>query len=299
MAYLLAFFSFITTTCNTFCNKLGAGKNNCFVTSLIKSIFLFIGANIMVLAFGKFDSLFAINPTQWVFLLLSVATYIIHTVLYFLAIKQSNLHAFAPFMEPTILFTSNILYFIFMFSDVTGNGNPASIALYSLGLAMLAFAPMLIVFSKTLNKNCSRKWMIVAAISAMSLGLTNFFVKFGASGLHTSVLCWWQMGGLLVVMIALVFPLKLIPEIKKVNRKNLFFIFLSAIFAFASTYLRNYAYTFPDANPALINLIYSCAFVLVFIINCVSHHESIPKILWVVAFLVIGGMAVQMLSAIF
>ena len=254
MYILFAVLALFSSVGNTIFNRISSEKIGGVLSATIKSFMITIACFFIVLAFGHIKVLYSLNKTDWLWIGILGGITIVDWLFYFLALKRSHLEAFAPFEVSAILFSSNLLFSIFMISTVTSGATPLKIVLYYVGLAVLFISMIYTVFNKKINPKAKLLWVLFSIISAIALSFTLLVVKLKLSHIPSDVVAYHQMFIVFVVSgIMLIFS-KDRFEIKGIKGKTYLNFFISAIFNALLMVFRYKALASANAIPSIINI---------------------------------------------
>ena len=298
MWILFAFLALFSSVGNTIFNRISSHKTGSLLSAAIKSLMITFACLIICLCFGHIKLLYSLSNTDWLWIGILGLITIVDWLFYFLALKRSHLEAFAPFEVSTILFTSNLLFSIFMISTVTSGASTLNIIFYYAGLALILVSMFYAVLNKKINPIAKLTWVIYSVISATALAFTLLVVKLKLSHIPSDVVAFHQMLTVFVVS-AIVFCFsKYRSEIKSVKPKTYLNFFISAIFNALLMVFRYKALASATANPSIINIIICCDFIIVSIATVLFFKAQNKKQLLILIILIVSGMVLNALPAI-
>ena len=298
MYILFAVLALFSSVGNTIFNRISSHKIGSVLSAVIKSFFITLACLIICLCFGHIKQLYSLSKEDWLWIGILGAITIIDWLFYFLALKRSHLEAFAPFEVSTILFTSNLLFSIFMINTVTSGGSALNITFFYTGLALILASMFFAVFNKKINPIAKFAWVLYSFISATALAFTLLIVKMKLSHIPSDIVAFHQMLIVFVVTaIALCFS-KDRKEIKEVKPKTYLNFFISAIFNAGLMVFRYMALASANANPSIINIIVCCDFIIVSIATVLFFKAQNKKQLLILIILIVSGMVLNALPAI-
>ena len=299
MEYILfSFLVLFASAGNTIFNRLGSNKASALTNAVLKSFYIVIACFLITLSFGHVPVLYSLSLEQWLWILLIGALTAIDWFFYFLAIQKSHLEAFAPFCAAGIIFTSNTLFSIFTFALVTNGNKPLNIVLYILGLVSLLGSLLFIVFNKQVNPKAKKLWVLYAVISVVSYSFALLVVKLKLSDIPSDIISFHQMCIVFVTMLlASTFTLK-IKETVSIRWVDHLYIFIGAVFNALMIVFKYRAFSYANAQPAVINMIVGLDFVLVSLgtIMFFTAKNKIPML--IIITLVVIGMLLDVLAGI-
>ena len=299
MKYILfAFLALFSSVGNTIYNRISSHKIGSVLSAAIKSLLITVACFFICLAFGHVKVMYSFNNEQWLWIGILGAITIVDWLFYFLGLKRAHLEAFAPFEVSAILFSSNLLFSIFMMSTVISGGSALNIVLFYSGLAVLLVSMIYCVFNKKINPTAKLSWVIYSLISATALAFTLLVVKAKLADVPSDVVAFHQMLIVFVVCSILLCFSKDKYEIKSIKGKTYFNFFVSAIFNALLMVFRYKALASEGANPSIIVIIVSLDFVFVSIATVLFFKAKNKKQLVVLIILVVSGMLLNALPSI-
>ena len=299
MEYILfAFLALLASAGNTFFNRLGANRASALTNAVIKSFFIVIACFLISLAFGHVPTLYSLDGESWIWIGVIGALTSIDWLFYFLAIKRSHLEAFAPFCTAGIMFTSNLLFAIFMFMSATNGAKPLNIVFYFVGLACLLAAVIYVVLNKKINPKTKLLWVLFGAISVISLSFVLLIVKLKLSYIPSDVVSFHQMCIVFVVMLITSLATRQIKEIVHISWKDHIFIFLGAVCNALMLVARYTAYSYDNCMPAIVNVIIGLDFIIVSLATVIFFKAKNKLVLASIIILIATGMVLNLIAGL-
>ena len=295
---LFAFLALLSSAGNTIFNRLGTNRASALTNATVKSFFIVIACFLICLAFGHVPTLYSLELEQWLWITAIGALTCIDWFFYFLAIKQSHLEAFAPFCAAGILFAANTLFAIFTFGMVTNGGKPLNITFYFLGLACLLGSLFFIVLNKKVNPKGKLLWVIYATISVVSFAFVLLIVKTKLTAVPADVIAYHQITIVFVVMLIASLITRNIKEIVTIRWLDHLYIFIGAVFNALLMVNRYIAFSYPNAVPAIVNVIIGLDFVIVSIGTILFFKAKNKLQMLIVIVLVAIGMTLNVLAGL-
>jgi len=298
MEYLLfATLALLSSAANTIFNRISANKIGTLVSAVLKSFFIVIAIFIVCACLGHVPQLYSLTGEQWLWISILGVVTCADWIFYFLAIKRTHLEAFAPFEAACVLFLSNLLFSLFMFSAITKNGSPSNTTLFFLGLLCLLGAMVFAVLNKKINPTTKKIWVIYAFLSALAMGFTLIITKTKLQGIEADVIAYHQMFIVFVVCTILMLVSKSYKELKVVKPLDYGKFFIAALFNALLIFFR-YKALLLTPNPAIVNCIISFDFVLVSLATVLFFKANNKKELVVLILIVSAGMALNVISGL-
>lgn len=300
MEYILfAFFALLSSVGNTIFNRISSHKIGSVLSATIKSILITIACFFICLAFGHVKQLYSLTNEQWMWVGILGLITVVDWLFYFLALKRSHLEAFAPFEASAILFTSNLLFSIFMTESATKGGSVRNILLVVFGLIFILGSMAYSVFNKKINPGAKLLWVGYSLISATALAFTLVVAtKIHNMGVESDVIAFHQMFTVFIVCGLMLFVSKDKHEIKNVKPKMYLNFFISAVFNALMMVFRYLALGQANSNQAVVNVIVGLDFVFVSIATVIFFKANNKKQIIVLIMLVVAGMILNALPAI-
>ena len=299
MAYILfAVLALISSVGNTIFNRISSHKIGSVLSAAIKSFMITIACLIICLCFGHIKELYSLSKIDWLWVGILGLITIIDWIFYFLALKRSHLEAFAPFEVSAILFSSNLLFSIFMFGVVTNGGTPLNIVFFYSGLLVLLASMLYAVFNKKINPTTKKSWVLYSTLSVVALSFTFLVVKLKLAHIHSDIIAFHQMLTVFVVSAFAVIFSKAKKQIKEISFNTYLNFFISAIFNALLMVFRYKALASVNANPSIINIIICLDFVFVSIATVLFFKANNKKQSVVLIIFVVSGMILNALPAL-
>ena len=299
MEYIIfAFLALLASAANTIFNRLGANRASALTNAVLKSFYIVFACFLICLVFGHVPTLYNLSLEEWLWIGAIGILTSIDWLFYFLAIKRSHLEAFSPFCTAGTLFLGNTLFSIFMFANVTNGGKPLNIVFYFIGLALLLVALVYIVLNPKINSKRKMLWVIFAFISTLSFAFVLLIAKLKLSSVPSDVISFHQMSILFVVMLVTAVATKTIKEVVKIRWLDHLYIFIGAVFNALMVVLRYTAFSYPNAVPAIVNVIVALDFIIVSIGTALFFKAKNKFQLTILIILVSSGMILNTLAGL-
>lgn len=297
MNYLLfAGLALLASAANTIFNRISANKIGTLVSAVLKAFFIVLCIFVVCAILGHVPQLYSFTNEQWLWMGVLGLVTVADWIFYFLSIKRAHLEAFAPFEAASVLFLSNLLFSIFMFSTVTKGGTPINTVLFFLGLVALIGAMLFAVLNKKINPSTKKIWVLYAFMSALAMGFTLVITKTKLQGIEPDVIAFHQMFIVFVVCTIIMFVSKAYKELKVVKVKDYAKFFIAAIFNALLIFLRYKALLCEGSNPAIVNCVISFDFVLVSLATVLFFKANNKKELILLILMVTAGMVLNVIS---
>lgn len=214
-----AFFSGITAILA----KCGIRETDSVVATAVRTIVVLIFAWFMVFLTGSFSGIKSLSAHTWVFLALSGIATGASWLCYFRALQIGDINKVVPVDKSSTVLTI-ILALIFLHEGIS---LPKTMAV----LAIAAGIFLMIEKKDREEKEKAGKggWFFWAAGSALFASLTAILGKIGISGVESNLGTAIRTAVVLVMAWGMVFVTGKQKEVRKIDRKELFFIGLSGV----------------------------------------------------------------------
>ena len=207
--------------------KCGIKKTDSDIATALRTIVVLLFAWIMVFITGSADTISRIRPGELFFLLLSGAATGASWMCYFKALSIGDVNKVVPIDKSSTVLTVLLAMILFQETD--------HLAVKLAGTAMLGTGVILMVEKKTgAEKAGSRVYILYAVGSAVFAALTSILAKIGISSADSNLGTAIRTIVVLVMAWLIVAVKGKLPELKKLNKKELLFISLSGIATGAS-----------------------------------------------------------------
>ncbi len=302
MEYILfAVLALVASAANTIFNRFSSNNVSTALSAVIKSFLIIIACFAVCAIRGHVPTLYSLTSEQWLWIGLTGLLTSSNWIFYFAAIKRSHLEAFSPFEETSQIFLSNIMFLLPpLFMTTTHNGNVLNVTLYIIGLVFLAGALILIIFNKKINPKAKKLWVIYAFISALSLAVTVFIVKWKIPDdiVPSDVVSFQQMCIVFVICLVTMFIKKEHKNIPNLKWKEIGIFAIAAIFNAALMICRYKALSYENAIPQVVTMIVSCEFILVSLFAIIFFKSDNKKQMLLLISVVLVGLTFNLLAGI-
>lgn len=230
MAVLSAFFAGVTSILA----KCGIQKTDSDLATALRTIVVLIFSWIMALIVGSIKTITDIEMKSLVFLILSGLATGASWICYFKALSLGNVNKVVPIDKSSTILS--VLLAIVLF------GETDHLAVKLLGTAVLAVGIFLMIDKKQIEtEEKNKQWIVYALLSAVFAALTSILAKVGIVGVESNLGTAIRTGVVLVMAWLIVILKGKQKQIRKTDRKELFFIFLSGLATGASWLCYYYA----------------------------------------------------------
>lgn len=222
-AFGSAFFAGITAILA----KCGIRKTDSTVATAVRTIVVLLFSWLMVFVVGSQDQLGSIDPSTWLFLILSGLATGASWLCYFRALQLGDINKVVPVDKSSVILTM-LLAFLFLQEPITPFGG--------VGVVLIAAGTFLMIEKKDVEQKEGQKksWFLYAAGSAIFASLTSILGKIGISGVESNLGTAIRTAVVLPMAWVMVFVAGKAGEVRKIPKNELGFICLSGIATGAS-----------------------------------------------------------------
>ena len=214
--------------------KCAIKKTDSDLAVAVRTIVVLAFAWIMVFVVGSQGTIGAIGGRSLLFLILSGLATGASWICYFKALAMGDINKVVPIDKSSTILT--VLLAIVCFGEVS------NLAVKLVATAILAVGIFLMVEKKQGARQAEGKaWMVYAVLSAVFAALTSILAKVGISGVESNLGTAIRTGVVLVLSWGIVFARKKHKMLPMVDKKEMFFIYLSGLATGASWLCYYYA----------------------------------------------------------
>lgn len=264
MAVLSAFFAGLTSIFA----KCGIKKTDSDVAMAIRTIVVLLFSWVMVFLAHSYDQIARIEPKSLIFLILSGFATGASWICYFKALSMGDVNKVVPIDKlSTVL---SVIFAIICFGETEH-------LLVKLGCtAVLTIGIFLMVEKKeTEQKNINRKWMLYAVFSALFAALTSILAKMGIVGVESNLGTALRTGVVLLMAWVIVFLKGKQKQVRKIDHKELFYIFLSGLATGASWIC--YYYAIQNGVVSVVVPIDKMSILVTVLFSFLVFHEKLSR----------------------
>ena len=218
MAVLSAFFAGLTSILA----KCGIKKTDSDVATAIRTVVVLIFSWVMTFLVGSYHQITGIAPKSFLFLILSGLATGASWICYFKALSMGDVNKVVPIDKSSTVLS--VLLAIICFGET--ERLPIKLCCTA---ALAAGIFLMVEKKKTETKDINRKWMPYAIFSAVFAALTSILAKAGITGVESNLATALRTGVVLIMAWVIVFFKGKQKQITQIDRKELFFIFLSGL----------------------------------------------------------------------
>lgn len=273
---LMALGGAICTSLTTILAKIGIKDVNSNFATSFRTAIVIVCAIVMCAITGDITKLGDLTGYNWLFLVLSGLATGISWLFYFGALKEGDVNKVAPIDKSSFILTT-ILFLIFFFDDTTKGGDPLTIGMLCLTMALMLAGTILMLPKRDKNQieePKSKKWLIFAILSAVFAALVSLFVKLGLKGIPSDVGTFYRTIVVFVFATAIVLVKKDYRGAKEITPKSWIFLTLSGIATGGAWLLEYEALNFEGANPVAVNCIGKLSILLTMFLSWLIMKEK-------------------------
>lgn len=223
LAFASAFFAGITSILA----KCGIKNTDSHVATALRTIIVLIFAWLIVFVTGVQDSIFDVDQSSWVFLILSGIATGASWLCYFKALQIGDIHKVVAIDKSSTILTM-ILALIILHEEIT-YVKMICICLIGIGTYFMIEKPKdQIVHSQ------QKGWLLYACLSALFASLTSILAKIGIQNIDSNLATAIRTGVVLIMAWMIILINGKYKTIKTISLKEFIFIGLSAIATGAS-----------------------------------------------------------------
>ncbi len=248
--------------------KCGIRKTDSDVAMAIRTVVVLVFSILMVFIVGSQSQIGSIELQCWLFLILSGLATGASWICYFKALSMADVNKVAPIDKSSIIMT---LVFAMLF---LGETNQLVIKLIC--TVLIGMGTLLMIDQTDSNcRNCKSGWRIYAVLAAVFAALTSILAKVGISGVESNLATAIRTAVILVMAWAIVLAKDRMSDFSEIERKELFFIFLSGLATGASWLF--YYYAIQNGDISIVVPIDKMSILLTVIFSCVFLKERMSR----------------------
>ena len=192
--------------------KCGIKKTDSDLATGLRTVVVMVFAWIMVFVVGSQSTIFVIDKTSLIFLVLSGIATGASWICYFKALSVGDVNKVVPIDKSSTVLT--VLLAIICF------GETSNLIFKLIATAILAAGIFLMVEKKQDEQKNERKvWMIYAILSAVFAALTSILAKIGINGVESNLGTAIRTGVVVVMAWIIIFAKGKQKEIKNIDKK--------------------------------------------------------------------------------
>lgn len=272
----LALLGVIFTALTTILAKIGIKNVNSNFATFVRTGVVIVCSLVLCLITGDITKTNELELNNWIFLILSGIATGCSWLCYYRALKIGNVNKVTPIDKSSFILTS-ILFMIFFFSDTTNNGDPLTIIMLIVSMALMFIGTILMIDKKEDSKETSRSWLLYAILSAVFASLVSLFVKFGLKGIPSNLGTFYRTIIVFLFAGTIVLFRKDYTDASSISGKSWIFLILSGI-ATGGAWLCEYgALNYIGANPIVVNTLGKLSILLTMFLSFLILKEKFNK----------------------
>lgn len=295
---LMAFGAALATSLTNVLAKIGIKDINSDFATAYRTFVVLVAAALFCVATGSFLSFPSLDWKNYLFLALSGLATGFSWLCYYKALQLGNINQVAP-IDKSSFILSSILFLIFFFDDTTKGGDPLTIGMLFLSMALMLIGTLLMIERKkdVLRKEGNR-WVLFAFFSAVFAALTSFFVKLGLQGTSSSLGTFLRTGVVLAFSLLIVFSRHEFPKLKTITKRNWIFLTLSGLATGIAWFLEYAALNYQGSNPVAITSIEKFSIALTMLFSFFILKEKFTKKMLLGLLLLLSAIGVMVAFAL-
>ena len=249
--------------------KCGIKKTDSNVATAIRTVVVLVFSWLLVFLTDAWAGIGEISGRTMLFLVLSGLATGASWLCYFRALQTGDINKVVPIDKSSTVLTI-LLAFIFLHEGVT----PAKLA----AVFLIGAGTMLMISRKETEAGDSRSrgsWIIFAFLSAVFASLTAILGKFGITDVDSNLGTAIRTTVVLVMAWIMVFVTGKQHEIKKIEKRELFFIVLSGL-ATGASWLCYYR-ALQDGAASVVVPIDKLSILVTIAFSWIVFHEKLPR----------------------
>ena len=258
-----AFFAGITSILA----KCGIKETDSTVATAIRTIVVLLFSALMASITSSFQALYEISASTWLFLILSGIATGASWLCYFRALQKGDVNKVVPIDKSSTVLTM-ILAFIILRESISALGI-AAIVLIGIGTLLM------IEQKKGSGNSNSRSWLAYALLSALFAALTSILGKIGIEGVDSNLGTTIRTAVVLIASWLLVAVEGKAMDVRRIPKKELFFIILSG-FATGASWLCYYK-ALQDGEASVVVPIDKMSIIVTILFSRIIFKEHLSK----------------------
>ncbi|MCP8969316.1 EamA family transporter [Ectobacillus ponti] len=218
LAFLAALFAALTTVLA----KMGIQNVDSNLATAIRTIVVVCMASLIVLATGRWDSLFAVSGTSLLYLVLSGITTGLSWICFFRAIQIGDVSKVVPIDKFSTVMTI-LLAFLILHEPIT--------PLVFVGGFLITIGTLMLIGRKpdapAQRKKATQSYLLLAVLSAFFAAATSILAKIGIEAVDSNAATLIRTVVILFFIWAIVFFQGTYREVRNITKKSFWFLVLS------------------------------------------------------------------------
>ncbi len=276
MWLILALVAAVATSLTTIFAKIGIKDVKSDFATVYRTAVVILCCVLMCAVSGSLGEIASLSPLNWLFLVLSGIATGCSWLFYYRAVSLGDVNKIAP-IDKSSFVLSGLLFMIFFFDDTTRGGDPLTICMLLLSMALILGGTVLMIDKKEGVHEESRGWLTCAVLSAVFAGLTSLFVKLGLSGISS------DLGTLIRTVIVFVFAAAICgvkgeyKGVGKISGRSYLFLTLSGVATGCAWLSEYYALNMKGVNPVAVGSIGKLSILMTMLFSSLILKEKFTK----------------------
>lgn len=264
MSVLSAFFAGVTSILA----KCGIKKTDSDVATAIRTVVVLVFSWLMVFLVGSYGQIACIELKSFFFLILSGFATGASWICYFKALSMGDVNKVVPIDKSSTVLS--VLLAIICFQET----EHLLVKLFC--TAVLSIGIFLMIEKKQMEKkDINGKWMFYAVLSAVFAALTSILAKVGIVGVESNLGTALRTGVVLLMSWIIVFLKGKQKQVRKIDRKELFYISLSGLATGASWLC--YYYAIQNGIVSVVVPIDKMSIIVTVLFSFLVFHEKLSR----------------------
>lgn len=264
MSVLSAFFAGVTSILA----KCGIKKTDSDVATAIRTVVVLVFSWLMVFLVGSYGQIAFIELKSFFFLILSGFATGASWICYFKALSMGDVNKVVPIDKSSTVLS--VLLAIICFQETE------HLLVKLCCTALLSIGIFLMIEKKQTEKmDVNGKWMFYAVLSAVFAALTSILAKVGIVGVESNLGTALRTGIVLLMAWIIVFLKGKQKQVRKIDRKELFYISLSGMATGASWLC--YYYAIKNGIVSVVVPIDKMSIIVTVLFSFLVFHEKLSR----------------------
>ncbi|MDE5780184.1 MAG: EamA family transporter [Lachnospiraceae bacterium] len=264
MSVLSAFFAGVTSILA----KCGIKKTDSDVATAIRTVVVLVFSWLMVFLVGSYGQIACIELKSFFFLILSGFATGASWICYFKALSMGDVNKVVPIDKSSTVLS--VLLAIICFQETE------HLLVKLCCTALLSIGIFLMIEKKQMKKkDVNGKWMFYAILSAVFAALTSILAKVGIVGVESNLGTALRTGVVLLMAWIIIFLKGKQKQVRKIDRKELFYISLSGMATGASWLC--YYYAIKNGIVSVVVPIDKMSIIVTVLFSFLVFHEKLSR----------------------
>ncbi|MDE6233687.1 MAG: EamA family transporter [Lachnospiraceae bacterium] len=264
ISVLSAFFAGVTSILA----KCGIKKTDSDVATAIRTVVVLVFSWLMVFLVGSYGQITCIETKSFFFLILSGFATGASWICYFKALSMGDVNKVVPIDKSSTVLS--VLLAIICFQETE------HLLVKLCCTAVLSIGIFLMIEKKQMEKkDVNGKWMFYAVLSAVFAALTSILAKVGIVGVESNLGTALRTGVVLLMAWIIIFIKGKQKQVRKIDRKELFYISLSGMATGASWLC--YYYAIKNGIVSVVVPIDKMSIIVTVLFSFLVFHEKLSR----------------------